>query len=145
MPAKKFEPVKKLALQYYNIKIPSHYKYILKNSDDEFEGALIFATVRENLNIFRCDCQKAALSDQQVINKIWVYFTNWCLSKDVRVRFRISREIPGIYKFRWGIETSYRMVGEFHIFASLETASIRYFFFIFQALMYDCWVLKNLY
>ncbi|MHA1377364.1 MAG: hypothetical protein ACTSRG_03170 [Candidatus Helarchaeota archaeon] len=29
MPAKKFEPVKRLALQYYNKKIPSYYNYIL--------------------------------------------------------------------------------------------------------------------
>ncbi|MHA1381618.1 MAG: hypothetical protein ACTSRG_24890 [Candidatus Helarchaeota archaeon] len=32
MPAKKFEPIKKLALQYYDKKIPSHYNYILNNS-----------------------------------------------------------------------------------------------------------------
>ncbi|MHA1377405.1 MAG: hypothetical protein ACTSRG_03375 [Candidatus Helarchaeota archaeon] len=34
MPTKKFEPVKKLTLQYYNKKIPSHYNYILKISND---------------------------------------------------------------------------------------------------------------
>lgn len=144
MPAKKFEPIKKLALQYYNKKIPNHYNYILKNSCDEFKGTLIFATERGNLNVSRRDCQKAALSDKQVVKKIWVYFTNWCLPKDVRAHLRAIREIPGIYKSRWGIETSYRMIDEFHIPTSSKTPSIRYFFFIFQALMYNCWIITNL-
>ncbi|MHA1386362.1 MAG: hypothetical protein ACTSR3_21620, partial [Candidatus Helarchaeota archaeon] len=86
MPAKKFEPIKKLALEYYNKKTPNHYNYIINNSRDGFKGTITFATERGNLNKFRCDCQKAALSDKQVIKKIWVYFTNWCLPKDVRAR-----------------------------------------------------------
>ncbi|MHA1381926.1 MAG: transposase [Candidatus Helarchaeota archaeon] len=138
MPVKKFEPIKKLALQYYNKRIPSHYKYVLKNSRDEFEGTLIFATEKGNLNLFRRDCQKAALSDQQVIKKIWVYFTNLSLPKDVRARLRIILEIPRIYKSRWEIETSYHMIDEFRISTSSKTASIQYFFFIFQVLMYNC-------
>ncbi|MHA1383182.1 MAG: transposase [Candidatus Helarchaeota archaeon] len=138
MPAKKFEPVKRLTLQYYNKKIPSHYNYILKNSNDEFEGTLIFATEKGNLNNFRRDCQQAALTDQQVIKKIWVYFTNLSLPKEVRAHLRIIREIPGICKSRWGIETSYRIIYEFRISTSSKNASTRYFFFIFQVLMYNC-------
>jgi len=144
MPAKKFEPIKGQASQYYNKKIPSHYNYILKNSHDEFKGTLVFATERGNMNAFRRDCQKATLSDQQVIKKIWVYFTNWCLPKDVRALLRVIREILGIFKSRWGIETSYRMIDEFYVPTSSKIPSVRYFFFIFQALKYNYWALTNL-
>ncbi|MHA1380959.1 MAG: transposase [Candidatus Helarchaeota archaeon] len=144
IPAKKFEPIKKLALQYYDKRIPSHYNYIIENSDDKFEGTLIFATEKGNLNKFRRDCQKVALSNQQVIKKIWVYFTNWHLPKDVRARLQAIREIPGMYKSRWEIETSYRIIDEFHVPTCSKTPSVRYFFFMFQALMYNCWVLTNL-
>ncbi|MHA1381226.1 MAG: hypothetical protein ACTSRG_22905 [Candidatus Helarchaeota archaeon] len=144
MPAKKFMLIRKSALQYYNKKIPSYCNYTLKKSREDYNGTVIFATKRGNVNIFRRDCQKAALSDKQVIERIWVYFTNWCLPKYVRDRLQAIREIPGIYKSRWGIETSYRMIDEFHVPTCSKTPSIQYFFFIFQALMYNCRVLTNL-
>ncbi|MHA1301556.1 MAG: hypothetical protein ACTSO9_19205 [Candidatus Helarchaeota archaeon] len=45
------------------------------------------------------------------------------IPKDIRVRLRAIREIPRVYKSRWGIEASYRIIDEFHIPTSLKTPS----------------------
>lgn len=144
MPAKKVRPIKGLSWQYYTKQIPNYQDYTLGNIDDEFKGTVIFATRRGNLNAFRRECQNAALSEKQVIKKIWVYFTNWRPPKERRVRLREIRVIPGIYKSRWGIETAYRMIKKFRVPTCSKIPSTRYFLFLFQAFMYNCWVLTNL-
>lgn len=48
------------------------------------------------------------------------------------------------YRRRWGIETSYRKVGEFLPRTSSPTFSVRLFYFLFAVALYNLWVLVNL-
>jgi len=144
MPAKKTNPIKELAWQYYNKESGADQGYTLRSGHEKFTGSVIFATKRGNLNAFRRQCQGAALSRPQVLKKIWVYFTNWKPPTEPQAHLRMIREIPGIYKSRWGIETAYRMIGKFHVPTCSRAPSVRFFLFLFQAFMYNCWVVTNL-
>lgn len=48
------------------------------------------------------------------------------------------------YRRRWGIETSYRKIGEFLPRTSSPTFSVRLFYFLFAVALYNLWVLVNL-
>ena len=144
MAAKKTNPMKELTWEYFNKTIPSHHQYIIKNAHDEFKGTVIFATEEGNLNSFRRTCQNASLPAPKIIKKIWTYFTNKQLPSELHARLCMIREIPGIYKSRWGIETSYKMLDKFHVPSSSKIPVTRYFLYIFQAIMYNCWVVTNL-
>jgi hypothetical protein len=48
------------------------------------------------------------------------------------------------YRRRWGIETSYRKVGEFLPKTTSPTFSVRLFYFLFAVALYNLWVLVNL-
>lgn len=144
MAAKKTAPMKELVWEYYSKEIPSHHEYTMKNVHDKFKGMVIFATEDGNLNSFRRTCQNASFPTPKIIKKIWTYFTNKLFPRDPHACLRMIREIPGIYKSRWGIETSYKMIDKFHIPTSSKIPSTRYFLFIFQAVMYNCWVVTNL-
>ena len=48
------------------------------------------------------------------------------------------------YRRRWGIETSYRKVGEFLPKTMSRTFSVRLFYFLFAVALYNLWVLVNI-
>lgn len=48
------------------------------------------------------------------------------------------------FRRRWGIETSYRLIGEFLPRTSSPTFSVRLFYFLFAVTLYNLWVLANL-
>lgn len=47
------------------------------------------------------------------------------------------------YRRRWGIETSYRKVGEFLPKTTSPTFSVRLFYFLFAVSLYNLWILAN--
>jgi IS4 transposase len=48
------------------------------------------------------------------------------------------------YRRRWGLETSYRTVGEILSKTTSPTFSVRLFYFLFAVALYNLWVLVNL-
>ena len=53
------------------------------------------------------------------------------------------KTILKLYKKRWGIETSYRMIGEFHPKTTSNKYAVRVFYFVLAVLLYNVWVLLN--
>jgi len=49
-----------------------------------------------------------------------------------------------LYRRRWGIETSYRVKGDFKPKTTSRRYAIRLFYFMFSVCLYNCWVLVNL-
>jgi putative transposase len=49
-----------------------------------------------------------------------------------------------LYRKRWGIETSYRVKGDFRPKTTSRRYVIRLFYFMFSTCLYDLWVLANL-
>ena len=53
------------------------------------------------------------------------------------------KRVLRLYKRRWGIETSYRKIGEFLPKTTSRRWVVRVFYFIFACLIYNAWVLLN--
>jgi hypothetical protein len=53
------------------------------------------------------------------------------------------KTILKLYKKRWGIETSYRMIGQFYPKTTSNSYAIRIFYFVLAVLLYNVWVLLN--
>lgn len=53
------------------------------------------------------------------------------------------KRILKLYKKRWGIETSYRMIGQFYPKTTSNSFVIRVFYFVLAVLLYNVWVLLN--
>jgi hypothetical protein len=53
------------------------------------------------------------------------------------------KRILKLYKKRWGIETSYRMIGQFYPKTTSNSYVIRVFYFVLAVLLYNIWVLLN--
>ena len=64
--------------------------------------------------------------------KKYFFITNMALS---------AEQLLECYDLRWGIETSYRMHGQFLIKTTSKNYTIRLFYFLFACAMYNCWVL----
>jgi len=67
-----------------------------------------------------------------------------CLITNRETTAELARPLAEAYRRRWGIETSYRKVGEFHPKTTSRTFSIRLFYFLLAVALYNCWVLVNL-
>lgn len=52
--------------------------------------------------------------------------------------------VPGIYRKRWGIETSYRVKKEFRPRTCTKSYVARLFFFLFSVCFYNLWILINM-
>ncbi|MFC4544089.1 transposase [Halosolutus amylolyticus] len=71
--------------------------------------------------------------------------------EDEHVWFVTNREIEpeaarayaAAFRRRWGIETSYRQIGDFLPRTSSPTFSVRLFYFLFAVALYNLWVLAN--
>jgi len=53
------------------------------------------------------------------------------------------KRILKLYKRRWGIETSYRMIGQFYPKTTSNSYVIRVLYFVLAVLLYNVWVLLN--
>ena len=53
------------------------------------------------------------------------------------------KRVLRLYKRRWGIETSYRKIGEFLPKTTSRSWVIRIFYFVFACLIYNAWVVLN--
>ena len=67
----------------------------------------------------------------------WFFATNINFDKKLQGVIEIFRK-------RWGIETSYRMVNQFLSKTTSKNYTIRMFYFFFACIMYNAWVLFNL-
>jgi len=73
---------------------------------------------------------------EAVDSKGWQYFLATNLSKK-------PKRILKLYKKRWGIETSYRMIGQFYPKTTSNSYVVRVFYFVLAVLLYNVWVLLN--
>jgi putative transposase len=55
-----------------------------------------------------------------------------------------AHRIPQLYKKRWGIETSYRVINGFRPKTTSKNYIIRLFYFFFSVCLYDLWELVNI-
>jgi len=53
------------------------------------------------------------------------------------------KTILKLYKKRWGIETSYRMIRQFQSKTTSNSYAVRVFYFVLAVLLYNVWVLLN--
>jgi len=98
------------------------------------------------------DCKARIIKDFKIGNEI----TNLVLVDDedgVKRAFITNLDIPEqlahylfwFYKFRWGIETSYRQIdNDFLARTTSRNFHIRLFYFLFSVCLYNLWVLVNL-
>ncbi|MGQ4557510.1 transposase [Halobellus sp. GM3] len=54
-----------------------------------------------------------------------------------------AKAYAAVFRRRWGIETSYRQIGDFLPRTSSPTFSVRLFYFLFAVSLYNLWVLAN--
>ncbi|GAB6878498.1 hypothetical protein JCM17823_10520 [Halorubrum gandharaense] len=54
-----------------------------------------------------------------------------------------AKAYAAAFRRRWGIETSYRQIGDFLPRTSSPTFSVRLFYFLFAVSLYNLWVLAN--
>jgi hypothetical protein len=66
-----------------------------------------------------------------------------CLITNREVARDLAQPLAEAYRRRWGIETSYRKIGEFLPRTSSPTFAVRLFYFGFAVALYNLWVLVN--
>jgi putative transposase len=54
-------------------------------------------------------------------------------------------ELFDLYSKRWGIETSYRVKGEFKPKTTSKNYVVRLFYFLFSVCLYNLWVLASIF
>jgi hypothetical protein len=59
------------------------------------------------------------------------------------VESETAKAYAAAFRRRWGIETSYRQIGDFLPRTSSPTFSVRLFYFLFAVALYNLWVLAN--
>jgi hypothetical protein len=79
---------------------------------------------------------------------LWVDVAEAVDSKGLQ--YFIGTNLPGrpkrilkLYKKRWGIETSYRMIGQFFAKTTTDDYAVRVWYFVLAILLYNVWVLLN--
>ena len=79
---------------------------------------------------------------------VWVDVVEAVDSKGLQ--YFIGTNLPGrpkrilkLYKKRWGIETSYRMIGQFFAKTTCGCYAVRVWYFVLAVLLYNWWVLLN--
>ena len=65
------------------------------------------------------------------------FVTNCPVSEDTAVG------LAELYRRRWGIETSYRVIGDFLAKSRSRAYSVRLFYFLFAVTLYNLWMLCN--
>jgi hypothetical protein len=79
---------------------------------------------------------------------VWVDVVEALDSKGLQ--YFLATNLPGrpkrilkLYKKRWGIETSYRMIGQFLGKTTCDDYAVRVCYFVLAVLLYNVWVLLN--
>jgi hypothetical protein len=62
---------------------------------------------------------------------------------NLNVERETAKTYAAAFRRRWGIETSYRQIGDFLPRTSSPTFSVRLFYFLFAVSLYNLWVLAN--
>ncbi|WP_136592173.1 transposase [Salinigranum halophilum] len=66
---------------------------------------------------------------------------SFCLVTNCAVSVESAEPLAEAYRRRWGIETSYRKIGEFLPRTSSPTFAVRLFEFLFAVALYNLWIL----
>ena len=66
---------------------------------------------------------------------------SFCLVTNCDVSVEFAEPLAEAYRRRWGIETSYRKIGEFLPRTSSPTFAVRLFEFLFAVALYNLWIL----
>ena len=66
---------------------------------------------------------------------------SFCLVTNCEVSVEDAEPLAEAYRRRWGIETSYRKIGEFLPRTSAPTFAVRLFEFLFAVALYNLWIL----
>ena len=67
-----------------------------------------------------------------------------CFVTDLDIDEEKALEYAELFRKRWGIETSFRVEGDFRPKTTSKKISVRVFYFLFSVIMYNLWVLLNL-
>ena len=70
--------------------------------------------------------------------------TKYGFITNMDVKDEDARAVSGLYKQRWGIETSYRMKNVFRAKTTSKNYVIRLFYFLYSVLLYNLWILLNM-
>jgi IS4 transposase len=65
------------------------------------------------------------------------------LVTNLNVEGGTAKAYVGAFRRRWGIDTSYRQIGDFLLRTSSPTFSVGLFYFLFAVSLYNLWVLVN--
>lgn len=142
MPAKKNERVKKHIVAYARGKGPSVVDYRMGDKYRGAEGTLVI--LRRTLKRGKATRRKQEeKSDKDLIKEHIAFLTNLEVKGlEGRVKREVKR-LPRWYKKRFGIETSYRVKNEFLVRTSSTSDVVRWFFFALSVILYNVWVLSN--
>jgi len=143
VPAKMYEPIKKKVIAYFWKKGKRITTHVIGSNGKFFTGKLIIYPKERKISEIRRECRKNGADTKEILKHFFVFFTNSPLTRfDLWVK-KYDKKIPGFYKKRWGIETSYRVKNEFIIPTCSRSSSIRAFYFGFKVILYNNWVLLN--
>ena len=67
-----------------------------------------------------------------------------CFITDLDVDEDSAEDYAELFRRRWGIETSYRVKGDFRPRTTSKNYIVRSFYFLFSVCMYNLWVVLNL-
>jgi len=62
-----------------------------------------------------------------------------CFVTNMNVDGNKAMEYAGDFRSRWGIETSYRVKGDFRPKMTSKNLAVRLFYFLFSVVMYNLW------
>lgn len=102
------------------------YRKIMDQEDGVYPYSSTFSEGKTRIGI---DFYFAVVLDYQGYD--WLFATNYRL-EDVKSYVRL-------YKCRWGIETVFRVQDEVEIKTKSKDMRVRYFLFLFEALLYNLW------
>ena len=143
VPAKIYEPIKKKVIAFFWKKGKRITTHVVGSNGKFFAGKVIIYPKEKKVSEIRRECRKNGADKKEILKYFFVFFTNAPLTRfDLWVK-KYDKKIPGFYKKRWGIETSYRVKNEFTIPTCSRSSSIRAFYFGFKVILYNNWVLLN--
>ena len=67
-----------------------------------------------------------------------------CFATDLDINEKNAKTHANLFKRRWGIETSYRVEGDFKPKTTSKNPAVRLFYFFFSVCMYNLWVIANM-
>jgi putative transposase len=127
MPATKTKRIKKLVDEFSAPKVIEHQIGVLKKTK---QGRTKYKSGATNFNL-------VIVKDDVGIKR--TFATNLGVEeKDVFNLFKL-------YSKRWGIETSYRVKGEFKPKTTSKNYVVRLFYFLFSVCLYNLWVLASIF